>query len=191
MKNLARARALAAAAAIVLLAACGADNGNAGGADGSADHNQADVTFAQEMIPHHQQALMMTGLAAANDAGPEVSALAARIKEAQTPEIELMTGWLKDWDEDSGHAGMDGMDDDADGGMGGMDPAQMRELAAARGADFDRVFLTQMIEHHEGAVEMARTEQAEGKNEAARALAGDIEKSQTAEIDEMKKLLAG
>ncbi len=195
MKNL--ARSVAAAAAIVLLAACGADNDSGGGADSSADHNQADVTFAQQMIPHHRQALMMSKLARTNDAGPEVAALAERIEQAQEPEIEKMTGWLEDWDEDGagmgGMGGMDHGDDEADDGdmAGMMSPGDMRELATARGAEFDRVFLTQMIEHHEGAVEMAQKEQTEGKHAGTLELAEQIERSQTSEIAEMQKLLAG
>lgn len=173
------ARMTVVALALVLLTACG------GGAD---DHNEADVSFAQEMIPHHRQAVMMASLATTNDAGPEVADLADRIAEAQGPEIETMTGWLEDWDEQvMGSRGTGGT-----GGMGGMmDPGQMRQLAAARGAAFDRLFLTQMTEHHIGAIEMAQKVQARGEDKDVIALAESIEKSQTSEIAEMEKLLAG
>ena len=179
------ARTAVAALALVLLAACGGGDG----ATSSADHDQADVTFAQQMIPHHQQAVMMARLAETNDAGPEVTDLARRISSAQEPEIERMTGWLKDWDEQVMGSGDMG---DGSGAMTGMmDAGQMSDLAAARGAAFDRLFLTQMIEHHTGAIEMARKEQSEGASKDAIALARAIEKAQTSEIAEMRKLLAG
>jgi uncharacterized protein (DUF305 family) len=193
------ARAALAAFAIVLLAACGStDSSTATPASG---HNRADVTFTQQMIPHHQQAVMMAKLAATHDAGPEVAALASRIEKAQGPEIEQMTGWLKDWGESTRMGGMQGMGDNhttgddpatpsAGGAMGGMMSAgQMQQLAAARGAAFDRLFLTQMVQHHRGAVQMAQREQSEGKSQDVIGLARGIEKAQTSEIAEMEKLL--
>jgi uncharacterized protein (DUF305 family) len=173
------ARAALVALALVLLTACG----------GTA-HNDADVAFTQEMIPHHHQAVMMARLATSRDAGPEVADLAERIERAQVPEIKLMSGWLRDWDESSmGSGGMGAMG--YGDGTGMMDPGQMHDLARARGAAFDRLFLTQMIEHHRGAVTMAEKEQSEGQDPEVIALAKSIEKSQTAEIAEMRKLLAG
>ncbi|MEU0206935.1 DUF305 domain-containing protein [Streptomyces canus] len=186
--------------AVFALAACGGgdDSGSAASspsvsAETSADaHNAQDVSFAQGMIPHHQQAIEMAELADGRAASTQVKDLAARVEKAQGPEISTMTGWLKSWDEKvpesmpgMDHSGMDGMD-----GMAGMmDSADMGKLKKASGKDFDSMFLTMMVEHHEGAVEMATTEKAKGEYKAATAMAGDIVTAQNAEISEMKKLL--
>jgi uncharacterized protein (DUF305 family) len=139
------------------------------------------------MIPHHQQALEMAEMAAGRASSPEVEDLAARIEKAQGPEIETMTGWLKSWGEevpsaDAGHAGHSGAE-------GMMDAAEMDELAKASGREFDTLFLTLMIEHHEGAVEMARTEQKQGRYAPAKEMAGAVISGQSAEIEEMNALL--
>jgi len=172
------------AASLLTLAACGNDDET----DTGAAHNDADVTFAQQMIPHHQQAIEMSELAETRAASPEVKDLAADIKGAQDPEIETMTGWLESWGEDlageSEHGGHDTSDM-----PGMMSEDEMVELEAASGAEFDRMFLTMMIEHHEGAIDMAKTEQAEGEYPDAIALAEEIERAQTAEITTMNELL--
>ncbi|MFF0089920.1 DUF305 domain-containing protein [Streptomyces canus] len=186
--------------AVFALAACGGgdDSGSAASspsvsAETSADaHNAQDVSFAQGMIPHHQQAIEMAELAAGRAASPQVKDLAARVEKAQGPEISTMTGWLKTWDEKvpesmpgMDHSGTDGME-----GMAGMmDSADMDKLKKASGKEFDSMFLTMMVEHHEGAVEMATTEKAKGEYKDATAMAGDIVTAQNAEISEMKKLL--
>jgi uncharacterized protein (DUF305 family) len=186
--------------AVFALAACGGgdDSGSAASspsvsAEASAGaHNAQDVSFAQGMIPHHQQAVEMAELADGRAASSQVKDLAARVEKAQGPEITTMTGWLKSWDEKvpesmpgMDHSGMDGME-----GMAGMmDSADMDKLKKASGKDFDSMFLTMMVEHHEGAVEMATTEKAKGEYKAATAMAGDIVTAQNAEISEMKKLL--
>ncbi|WP_329232064.1 DUF305 domain-containing protein [Streptomyces canus] len=195
--------------AVFALAACGGgdDSGSAASspsvsAETSAGaHNSQDVSFAQGMIPHHQQAIEMAELADGRAASAQVKDLAARVEKAQGPEITTMTGWLKAWDEKvpesmpgmdhSGMEGMEGMDgmDDMDGMAGMMDSADMGKLKKASGKDFDSMFLTMMVEHHEGAVEMATTEKAKGEYKAATAMAGDIVTAQNAEISEMKKLL--
>jgi len=161
--------------------------------DAAADHNAADTMFAQMMIPHHTQAVEMSDMMLAKkDIPAEVTALATRIKAAQGPEIETMTGWLKSWNEPTqaptGHAmptqgmggGMDGMMSDAD----------MTKLDAAQGTDAARLFLNQMIAHHQGAVMMAKTESTEGKNPDAVNLSKAIVTAQEAEIQEMQALLA-
>jgi len=186
--------------AVFALAACGGgdDSGSAASspsvsAEASAGaHNAQDVSFAQGMIPHHQQAVEMAELADGRAASPQVKDLAARVEKAQGPEISTMTGWLKTWDEKvpesmpgMDHSGMEGME-----GMAGMmDSADMDKLKKASGKEFDSMFLTMMVEHHKGAVEMAATEKAKGEYKAATAMAGDIVTSQNAEISEMKKLL--
>ncbi|NEE13231.1 DUF305 domain-containing protein [Streptomyces sp. SID7499] len=211
IRTLARRAALVAAtgAAAVVLAACGGDgadraaggagHGDAGGhaAAGTPSpagaHNAQDVAFAQGMIPHHRQALEMARLAADRASSGTVRDLAGRIEKAQDPEIRTMTGWLKSWGEKvpggtagggmdhsaSGHSGMPGM-------MSGEDMAALEQLT---GKAFDVQFLTLMVEHHEGAVEMAETEQGKGRHAPAKAMAADIVTAQNAEIGEMNKLL--
>ncbi len=169
-------------------------NGSSPSAGSSAEQtefNDADVAFAREMIPHHRQAIAMSELARGRAADPRVLDLAARITAAQGPEIETMTGWLRDWDAGAGH-----MDDSA-GGMGGMghgeggmvSPDDMHALMSATGPEFDRLFLSGMIAHHQGAVEMAAELSANGRNAEALALAESIRDSQNAEIAEMQQLL--
>lgn len=188
---------LALAVAVVLtVAACG------GGADSSAGvggaFNQADVKFAQTMIPHHEQAVAMAEMATHHHAFARVKKLASNIEAAQGPEIKTMTGWLRDWgkplpsDSMSGTPGMDNGDMSM-GSMatmpGMMSDHEMKELAGTRGATFDQMFLSMMIQHHSGAMEMAKTEQGQGQNSEAIALAKRIEKTQADEIALMKKLL--
>lgn len=149
-----------------------------------ADHNTADTTFAQGMIPHHEQAVEMGDIMLKKkDLPAAVTDLATRIKAAQAPEIETMTGWLKSWNEaatmGSGHS-MDGM----------MGEGDLKDLEAAQGTEAAKLFLTQMITHHEGAVMMAKTEAAQGKNADAIKLSKDIVTAQEAEIKEMQELLA-
>lgn len=159
------------------------------GAAASAEFNDADVTFAQGMIPHHEQAVEMSDIALdpAREASPEVVDLATRVKEAQDPEIELMTGWLEEWDQPTEMEMTDG-DMASMGGM--MSDEQMDALAAASGTEFDQLWQEMMIAHHEGAIEMAETEQDAGRNAEAIDLAGQIISAQQAEIDEMNTMLA-
>lgn len=193
-------------------------NGSSSSASSSAaqaDVNDADVTFAQKMIPHHRQAIAMAELAEGRAADPRVLDLAARVLAAQGPEIETMTSWLEDWDADAGHMGSrmdddmdsrmdDDMDSHMDDGMGsmghgreGMDhgeggmmsAGEMNALMAATGPEFDRLFLAGMIAHHQGAVEMATEQSAEGRNAEALALAEVIRDGQNAEIAEMQQVL--
>ncbi|KWX01179.1 Uncharacterized protein LI90_2207 [Carbonactinospora thermoautotrophica] len=191
----------------LLLAGCGGQDQQAGPAakaptppatatTPAQQFNDADVTFAQQMIPHHQQAVDMAELAETHAQDAEVKKLAAKIQAAQAPEIEMMSGWLRAWGKpvptampSVGHGGhqMPSMGGHQMPGM--MTQQEMDQLMAARGAEFDRMFLQMMIKHHEGAVEMARTEQAQGVNPEAKKLAGQIAASQTAEIAEMRELL--
>ena len=184
-------------------------------ASATATFNDADVAFAQMMIVHHQGAIQMADLAPSRAQNQDVLALAARIKAAQAPEIDQMTSWLTAWGaaapsmmSGSATSGMGGMDM---GGMdmGGMDMGgttsaaessamsmpgmmsgdQMQQLESASGAAFDKMFLELMIVHHQGAIEMAETEIADGSNPEAVALAQKIKSDQTAEIAEIQALL--
>ncbi|TFV91127.1 DUF305 domain-containing protein [Blastococcus sp. CT_GayMR16] len=184
----------------VVLAGCSDDNAgsnaasssSAESADEATAHNNADVTFVQGMIPHHQGALAMAQLADGRAQDPRVIDLAGRIEAAQDPEIETMTGWLETWGEPAPESmDMEGMDHSSGSmDMGSMSEEDMATLEAASGAEFDRMFLEMMTEHHRGAVEMAQTEIADGSNQDAVELASNIVESQTAEIEEMQSLLS-
>ena len=142
----------------------------------------ADIMFAQMMIPHHQQAIDMCTLAETHTKNPVLLALAKQIKDAQTPEIVQMKGWLK-----SANAPLE-MNHSM--GMGGMlSTTEMTNLAAATGTGFDKLYLTGMIGHHEGAIHMAEMV-IDSNNTEARTLGENVVKSQTAEIAYMKSLLA-
>lgn len=155
----------------------------------------ADVTFAQSMIPHHQQAVEMAEMAIATSTNASVLDLARAIEAAQQPEIDTMTSWLRAWGQTvPSSMGTDhsGHDMSAMGTMqmdGMMSAAEMQRLGAAKGAAFDRLWLELMIRHHEGALTMARTELADGRFPAAKAMAEAIIAGQTAEIATMKALL--
>ena len=181
-----RRRIAALAAAVVLtaplsavLTACGSERSSS-----SASFNDADVTFAQEMIPHHQGAIEMADLAADRAQSPQVIALAKQISAAQGPEIDQMTGWLDQWGAEVPQGGS--MADMSMPGM--MTDEQMATLTAAQGASFDRLFLQLMTEHHQGAVDMATTEIGAGESTEAMDLARTIESDQTAQIAQMQRL---
>lgn len=155
-------------------------------ADPQADFNDADVDFAQGMIPHHRQAIEMARLAQDRAEDPRVLDLAERIEAAQEPEIETLSGWLEAW----GAEATGGMDHGSGDGMGGkMSEQDMAALMNATGPEFDRLFLEQMIVHHDGAVAMAVTEAGEGRFPDAVAMAEQIRDTQSAEIAEMRQLL--
>lgn len=186
----------------------------------AAEHNQADVMFAQTMIPHHAQAIEMSDvLLAKQGIDPRVTELATRIKAAQGPEIEQMQGWLTQWGEPTmpmgtaipgmpmGTTGMGmpghdlpmpttgagttpGMPMPGGSGMGMMSEQDMTALQTAEGVDAARLFLTQMITHHQGAITMAQTEIETGQNPDAIALARSIAETQQQEITTMQNLLA-
>jgi len=176
--------------------ACGNDEASDPGGDQAtkaARFNDADVAFAQEMILHHEQAVVMAQMAATRAESTEVEQFAADIEAAQDPEIATMTAWLEDWGQDSSSDGMDhgDMGHGSSSEMPGMmDEDDMTDLEGAMGAGWDRMFLTMMIEHHEGAIEMAQVEQADGDNPEAIALAEKIESDQTSEIAFMRDLLS-
>jgi len=161
--------------------------GSSASSEPMADFNDADVMFAQMMIPHHQQAVEMADMILAKDGIDEsVLTLAEEIKAAQQPEIEQLQGWLEEWGADSDTDSMDGMDH----GGGMMSDEDMQSLDAATGAEASRLFLEQMTMHHEGAVTMAQDEVDNGQNADAVALAQTIVETQTAEIATMQELLA-
>lgn len=156
----------------------------------SGPHNDADVTFVTDMLPHHAQAVEMADMALGRDANTEVKALAAQIKGAQAPEIAAMSGWLAGWGQPipaSGHT-MGGMGSSMES-EGMMSDDEMTSLDAASGTAFAKKWLTDMTTHHKGAVAMAKTELMDGQNTEAKALASRIIASQSVEISTMSKLL--
>ena len=174
------------------LAACGGSDAATPAADTSASaeavFNDADVTFAQGMIPHHSQAIDMAALAADRTDNPAILDLATRIQGAQDPEIEMMQGWLQTWGHDEMATDMEGMDHDMSGMMTDDD---MTALEAASGPEFDRLFAEMMIEHHQGAIDMAQTVMDDGADPDVRNLAQAIIATQSAEITEMQNLDLG
>ncbi|MDN4175598.1 DUF305 domain-containing protein [Nocardioides sp. SOB77] len=176
--------------AALTVAGCGSDtDSNDSTASNGAQFNDADVAFAQSMIPHHEQAVEMATMAQERASSTEVKQLADKIAAAQGPEIDTMTGWLEDWGQEVSSDSMGGMDHSGGDMPGMMSDTDMESLGAATGAEFDQMFLQMMIEHHTGAIEMAQTEQQDGENPDAIGLAEKIEADQTAEIAQMEDLL--
>lgn len=193
---------LLAASTSFALAACSDDGGHGDHMASSSipedeDFNQADVDFATDMIQHHAQALSMADLADERDLTPAMADLVEQIRMAQGPEIESMVGWLADWDQPVPETMRDHANAHGDGGSGmdadmpGMMSAdEMERLEAAQDEDFEPLWLEMMIEHHEGAIEMADDEKSDGEHPDAIDLAKNIIEAQKAEIEEMEQLLA-
>ena len=143
-----------------------------------------DAAFAQMMIPHHEQAVEMATLALEQDtASGDVKALARQIEAAQDPEIQTMKRWLSEWGADTSAPmdhGTDGM----------MTDQQMKALMAASGPEFNRMWLTMMIAHHQGAVTMAQDVLAATTNADVKELATVIVEAQQKEIATMQGMLA-
>ncbi|WP_406502822.1 DUF305 domain-containing protein [Streptomyces sp. NBC_01602] len=165
----------------------GSGNSSATAEAESTDFNDADVTFAQTMIPHHEQALEMAELADGRASDAEVKDIAAKIEKAQDPEIKTMKGWLKSWNKPTAIESMPGMDHGSGDGM--MSDADMEHLKGMKGAEFDKMFAEMMIEHHNGAISMAQDEQKSGKHADAVKMAGDIVEGQSAEVEQLQSLV--
>lgn len=164
---------------------------------------EADVKFMTGMIGHHAQALIMSRLAPENGASSQVQTLAARIINAQKDEIASMQTWLKDRDQPVPEVHIDGlnlmihgsgMDHSNHMNMAGMlSQKQLEELSEAKGTEFDRLFLTYMIQHHQGAVSMVKTlisTDGAAQDEQAFRLSTDINVDQITEIERMKLMLS-
>ena len=198
-----RGAALAALVAALVLSSCG--NAGSGGPTAQqrsdqpvitgqpAGHNADDVAFVTDMIPHHQQAVDLSAMVPDRSTDPQLIALAKQISAAQQPEINVMKVFMVQWTDgavnpmspDPGQAGRGGT-------MPGMvDDATMTKLKSSSGVDFDKLWLESMISHHQGAIEMANAEIANGDNVDAKALAKNIVATQEAEIGRMKQMLGG
>lgn len=192
--NLHRLRTLSitALAATLSLAACGSDHSSM---DSSSDTvatgglNVADIEFAQAMIAHHEQAIEMAEIALDPTTGASAAVvdLATRIKGAQDPEVEVMTGWLTAAGEPVAMDASDGHDMSSMEGM--MSAEQMDALASMAGPEFDQIWLGMMVAHHEGAISQSETVKADGASAEVRALAEQIITAQQAEITEMQALI--
>jgi uncharacterized protein (DUF305 family) len=155
--------------------------------------DMADRMFVTMMIPHHEQAIEMSDLVLADpDIDSRVRDLAQRIKDAQGPEIALMQSWLEDWGmgEMSDMGDVPGMGDMPDMGDGMLSQEELEALSEASGPAAARLFLEQMIAHHEGAIEMAEQELANGTDADVLELARTIVTTQTEEIALMREILA-
>jgi uncharacterized protein (DUF305 family) len=152
----------------------------------STKHNASDVTFAQKMIPHHQQALDMAAMVPSRTTNRKLIIMAKDIEQDQQAQIDTLQGLLEQWGEQDApdHMGHDGM------GMDGMvDAATMDKLPTLKGTAFDDLWLKSMISHHQGAIAMAQPEVAQGENPAAVKLAEIIVKWQQFEIGQMHAML--
>jgi uncharacterized protein (DUF305 family) len=194
-------RATAALAMVAVLSACGSPTHDHDGhqpapASQSAEHNAADVAFAEGMIPHHRQAVEMAAMVPSRTTNPDVRMMATHISWDQKAEILTMTGLLAQWGESEAmdhdeHGGMPGMPGMVDGVMPGMvDDATMTEIKSLSGPAFDELWITSMIEHHQGAVTMAHTEIADGQSPDAKKLAEMIIGAQQREIAQMNNLVS-
>ncbi len=168
----------------------------AGAEGGRPPYTAADVRFMSGMIGHHAQAVLMAGWAPSHGASPAVRVLCERIVVAQNDEIAFVQRWLREHEEfvppadPRGHV-MPGMDQPML--MPGMlTPDQMTQLDAARGREFDRLFLTFMIQHHQGAITMVAQLLAApgaGQDGPIFRFAADVNADQTTEIDRMTRML--
>ncbi|MFB4315458.1 DUF305 domain-containing protein [Actinomadura sp. 21ATH] len=162
---------------------------------------EAEVRFVEMMIPHHQQALEMSALAPGRAESAQVKSLAERIKAGQGAEIGAMRAWLQRngrtaTSGQGGHGGhgAHGRPSAGAGGHAGMPgmatPDQLARLKATRGTEFDRLFLTLMITHHQGALTMAEGALDKGTDVVVQELARDVQSGQQAEINRMRALLS-
>ncbi|KAF0966150.1 DUF305 domain-containing protein [Rhodococcus sp. T7] len=196
MRTTSTALISAAAAAALVLTGCSTDSAGTPSTSGAtssvvesqARFNNADIAFLNGMYPHHAQAVEMADVVAGRTDNTDVVALAAAIKAAQQPEMERMTAWLQQWGQPVPASGMD-HGSSMDHGDGMMSADRMAALMALSGTEFDRQWLTMMIEHHEGAVEMANVELADGENPDAKQMAADIVTAQQREIADMQAAL--
>ncbi len=155
----------------------------------SADWNAVDATYLTMMVAHHRQALDLAELAETRAVDPRVRTIADAIDSSQGREIIVMATWLVD--HDLPEPTLDDVEQMAEtGGMPGMlSVAQVDDLAASEGASFDRTFLEDMIQHHQGAIGMAHEAAANGEDVVVIDMATEVAAGQGAEITRMRTLL--
>ncbi|MFM8851677.1 MAG: DUF305 domain-containing protein [Acidimicrobiaceae bacterium] len=154
--------------------------------------NKADQEFVQEMIPLHEQAVVRSERVSTVEFSGETAALAPEIIRAQQSEIELMKGFLSEWgvefDPDSDPHASHMMGGDESHGM--MTDEELAELENSMGSNFEKMWLTMMLAHHQGAIKMAKTAIADGKDARVKTLAEAIISQKKKEIDLIDSLLA-
>jgi uncharacterized protein (DUF305 family) len=185
-----RIRLVIAVVALTAGAVLGSCTGESRHDEAVPEHNAADVAFAQNMIPHHQQGVDMAVMVPVQSTNRDLIVLAKQIELDQQAEINILTGLLTQWGEPAvpdghghnghGHMAMSGMVDDD----------TMRRLPSLSGEEFDVLWIKSMISHHQGAIDMARTEMAQGRNPDAVKMAGFIVTAQQREIAQLNHLLA-
>ncbi|KRE27410.1 hypothetical protein ASG82_13415 [Mycobacterium sp. Soil538] len=194
-------RVVAAVFAAVVLAGCGSSGSSSSDAAPTstdtpvitgepAGFNPDDVTFAKQMIDHHRQAVAMAELVPERSTNAELAALAARIAGEQQSEINTLNVFLVQWNEQPklGQADHGGHGQN----MPGMvDAVTIARLESLRGPEFDRLWLQSMVDHHQGAIEMAKAEIAHGENVDAVSMARTMVSTQQAEIGQMNTMLEG
>jgi uncharacterized protein (DUF305 family) len=178
-------RILLALVAAFLLAACSQGGDEQGGtAPAASAPNDADVTFAQNMIPHHQQAIDMAKLVDTHTQRPELRQLATGMIASQGQEITKLQGWLHHWGKPDTPEGM------GHGGMempGAMSEADMKHLMDLQDAEFDVAFAEMMAAHHQGAIEMAKTELQDGSLPEVKQFAQKVIDDQQKEVDQLTR----
>ena len=147
-------------------------------------HNQDDVVFLQQMLPHHVQTGTISDLARSKATSLKVKAIALRIKAAQDQQITRIHDLLGAWGAPTSAGGSS-----SDQVPGMLSDQQIQQLKAATGNAFDQLFLQLMITHQQGAIQMSQTELAKGSDPQARRLAQDIITGQQVEINQMQKLV--
>ena len=155
--------------------------------DSERGFNDADIMFAQMMIPHHEQAIELADMALdpTLKASEQVKALASQIKNAQDPEIDLMAQWLNEWEQPL-------MDMSVDHSMtmeGMLSVDELGAIGQMNGEEFDQAWIQAMIAHHKGAIKMADTVKTEGESALVQELADAIIQAQKLEIDTLELLL--
>jgi uncharacterized protein (DUF305 family) len=184
----------AAGAAVVLMAGCGGDDAPDGGGANppaaeatAAAFNDADVTFAQQMIPHHQQVVDMATLAETKASNADLKKLAADMKAADSTMVAGLTTMLTTWGKPTTMEG--GM---AHGSMPGMTSEKdMDMLESTSGTEFDRMFIQMMITHHNGSMQLAVDQQSTGSNAEAKNMAGQMHETQTEQVAKLQEILDG
>jgi len=188
------AAGLAVLAAAATLSACGGAGDHydrSSSAPAAADqqgspHNASDISFAEGMIPHHQQAIALAALVPSRSTNPAVVKIAAAISAQQDPEVTAMRALLVQWQVDPAAE----PHHDMGSGEGMVDDATMARLKTLNGAAFDNLWLQSMITHHEGAIAMAKVEVAQGQSPDLIAMANNIVAVQQAEIGQLQQIMA-
>ncbi len=175
---------LAALVVALVLSSCGSKSTQ----DKGPSHNRADVVFATHMIPHHQQGADLAAMVPAHSTNPDLGKLAGSIATTQISEIKSLANLVTQWSTQP-DADTRGPADTAMTGM--VSQATLTKLGTLNGADFDKLWLQSMISHHQGAIEMAKTEANNGNNPDAIAMAKKMASAQQAEVDQMTKMLGG